>query len=95
MRSADAIVTKAGYGIITEAAANGTRILYAERENWCETPILESWIESHCVARKVSREKLSSGRFTGELMQLLARPSRPPATTNGAGQAVEAIMQLI
>ncbi|MEC8135884.1 MAG: hypothetical protein VX107_06985 [Pseudomonadota bacterium] len=95
MRSVDAIVTKAGYGSVTESAANGTRILYTEREKWCETPILEAWMDIHCTARKIASETLNSGNFAKDLSDLLASPPRRPVATNGAEEAVAAIAQLI
>jgi hypothetical protein len=95
MRSTDAIVTKAGYGSVTEAAANGTRILYTERDNWCETPILEAWMDTHCTAQKLTRESFNSGEFTKILQNLLSTPDPIPIATNGAEEAVIAITTLL
>lgn len=95
MKSADAIVTKAGYGSVTEAAANGTRILYTDRLNWCETPILEAWMTAHCTARKLPREALHSAELAHSLETLLAGPNPVPVEMTGASEAATAIATLL
>ena len=95
MRSVDAIVTKAGYGSVTEAACNGTRILYTDRTNWCETPVLEEWMKVNCTALKVAREDLQSGAFGPALATLLAVPSSPAIEITGVVEAVTALEEFL
>lgn len=95
MRSADALVTKAGYGSVTECAVNATRILYTERTNWCETPMLEAWMSEHCTARRVEREAMQAGAFGGDLKNLLAMPVKAPMAATGAGEAASVIAELL
>ena len=43
--SVDAIITKPGYGTFTEAAANGTPVLYLRRDDWPEQECLIEWLQ--------------------------------------------------
>ncbi|HAA93985.1 MAG TPA: hypothetical protein DCE33_16175 [Rhodospirillaceae bacterium] len=95
MRSSDALVTKAGYGSVTECAVNGTRILYTERTNWCETPMLEEWMAEPCTARRVEREVMQAGNFAAELEKILAIPVEPPIEPTGAAEAAAVLQELI
>ena len=38
--SVDAVITKPGYGTFTEAACNGTPVIYQRRKNWPEPDCL-------------------------------------------------------
>lgn len=95
MRSCDALVTKAGYGGVTESAVNGTRILYTERTNWCETPMLETWMAENCTARRIERDVMQSGDFGAELQELLARPISKQPVRGGVDDAVAVLTQLL
>jgi hypothetical protein len=95
MRSADAIVTKAGYGGVTESAVNATRILYTERTDWCETPMLEAWMAQHCAARRVERDKMQAGDYADDLKALLAEPTPPLLEPSGAVEAVAVLRELV
>lgn len=50
LASAELVVTKPGYGTFTEAACNGTRVLYASRGDWPEEPTLSAWL-GECDSR--------------------------------------------
>ena len=47
--SVDAIVTKPGYGTFTEAAANGTPVLYQRRDDWPEQECLIEWLQRNAA----------------------------------------------
>jgi hypothetical protein len=94
MRSCDAIVTKAGYGGVTESAVNGTRILYTERTNWCETPMLEAWMEEHCTAQRVERDVMEAGDYGADLAALLDMPAPAPPKRSGIEEAVEVLQSI-
>ncbi|MBO43151.1 MAG: hypothetical protein CMM28_05445 [Rhodospirillaceae bacterium] len=95
MRSCDALVTKAGYGGVTESAVNSTRILYTERTNWCETSILETWIAKNCTGRHIERDVMQSGDFGAVLQDLLAVPITKQPVRSGVDDAVAVLMQLL
>jgi len=45
--SADAVVTKPGYGTIVEAVCNGTAVVSMERSDWPETEHMQAWARRH------------------------------------------------
>ena len=47
IRSCDVLLTKPGYGAFTEAACNGTSVLYVARDDWPEEPWLSRWLVAH------------------------------------------------
>ncbi len=85
--SVDAVLTKPGYGIFTEAACNGTPVLYVRRDNWPEQESLIDWLQRHARCRAIEEPELHADAVSGALGELfrLAAPSVPPAT--GAEEA--------
>lgn len=88
LRSADALLTKPGYGAFTEAAFNRTPVLYVERPDWPEHRYLCRWLERHLPSRAISRRQFSQGEFGAELSWLLRQPVHPQAPTAGLEQAL-------
>jgi len=95
LASCDAVVTKTGYGTLTQAAAAGVRVLYVTRPDWPESASLEPWIETHGTALPIDGSALAAGTFGDALRQLLARPAAPPVATPGARQAADALAGLL
>lgn len=95
LASCDAVLTKTGYGTLTQAAAAGTRVLYVARPDWPESPYLESWIRASGTAQPVDREALAGGGLREPLLGLLARPAEPPIEPLGARQASDAIAEIL
>ena len=88
LASVDAVVSKPGYGTVTEAACNGTRMLYLCRGNWAEETYLVDWLQRHAVCREIKAEALAGDQFIPTLRTLLAQPAKPaPAATGGSDAA--------
>lgn len=88
LASADAVITKPGYGIFAEAACNGTPALYVRREQWLEEPYLAAWLCRHNRAGALTREQLERGDFLADLDALWRAPAPPRPTADGVRQAV-------
>jgi len=83
----DVVITKPGYGIVSECAVNQTRMLYTDRGPFREyNAILEELDQWNCAAF-ISRDRLLSGRFKEELEGLL---SRDPRTVPRSEEAIAA-----
>jgi hypothetical protein len=77
--AADAVVAKAGYGIIGDTAACGTRLLYALRAGFPEDEVLGRWLARRRGARQLEKAALAHGTWLPELDGLLDRePDEPP-----------------
>ncbi|MCK7576804.1 MAG: hypothetical protein MZV65_13625 [Chromatiales bacterium] len=79
IRSCDVLFTKPGYGAFTEAACNGTRVLYVERDDWPEEPWPSRWLLEHGNGVKIGRRQLA----TGELAEPVAGVAGPAGPAGG------------
>ncbi len=78
LASADAFITKAGYGSFAEAACNGVPVLYVPRGDWPEEPYLVAWMERHARVRALAPAALQGAGLTEALDALWRLPPRPP-----------------
>jgi hypothetical protein len=90
--ASDAVVTKPGYGIVSDAIAAGTRLVYTERGDFPEYPILVEGMQRYLPCAHVSNEDLLAGRLRGPLEDVLARPVPPPPDLSGASAAAEGLL---
>jgi predicted glycosyltransferase len=95
LRSADALITKPGYGNFVEAACNGVPVLYAPRYDWPEEDCLVEWLRRHGRCRAIAREQLQQGAFASALEELLALPPREPVAPSGIGEAAAYLSSLL
>jgi hypothetical protein len=95
LASADALVTKPGYGSITEAVCNAVPVVFVRRGAWPEEPGLITWLRARGVGVEVTREALSQGDL-GEALAgvwVALRPHAPAPT--GGDDAARAIVGLL
>jgi hypothetical protein len=87
--AADAVVTKPGYGIVSDAIAAGTPIVYTERGDFPEYPILVEGRLRHLPCAHVSGEDLRAGRLGAALDAVVGQPL-PGETPDTSGALVVA-----
>lgn len=95
LRSCDALIGKPGYGSFSEAACNGTPVLYVRRHDWPEEPYLIEWLQQHGRCREIARDQLESGDLHAALEALWDLPPRPPVAPTGISQAVDFLARLV
>ena len=80
--SVDAVLCKPGYGTFTEAACNGTAVLYLRSEDWPEQSFLIDWLQQNARCREVSAGHVDSGELAPALAALWQQPpvARPQPT---------------
>lgn len=95
VRAADIVVSKPGYGVVSECLAAGTPILYTSRGDFAEYPLLVEAIEAHLPNRFVPREEFVEGRWTHLLEELIdeERPAGPVVDCSGGEAAARAILE--
>lgn len=95
VHAADVVVTKPGYGIISEAIANDTAMLYTSRGRFPEYDVLVREMPAYLRAQFIDQDDLLAGRWAEPLERLLSS-ERPGATPdlNGARTAAEEILRL-
>jgi hypothetical protein len=87
LRSVDAVLTKPGYGTFTEAACNGTPVLYLRREDWPEQDCLIEWLKVNARCREVSEPALMAGNLHAEMRALWQQPVPSLPEPTGAAEA--------
>lgn len=85
LAACDAVITKPGYGIVSEVLAHRKRGLFLPRENFEETPVLADALRRLGCARWISREDFYAGRWKSHLDNLFSSRQRwEDVPTNGA-----------
>ncbi len=94
--AADVVVSKPGYGIVSECVANETALLYTSRGRFVEYDVLVAEMPRVLRCRYISQQDLLAGRWADAIEALLAQPApaeRP--RVDGASVAADAIMNLV
>lgn len=96
VRGADVVVTKPGYGIISEAIANHAALLYTSRGHFVEYDVLVKELPRYLRAEFIEREDLLSGNWSAALQKLLQQstPRERPALNGAEVAAKEIVKQL-
>jgi hypothetical protein len=94
--AADVVVSKPGYGIVSECVANETPLLYTSRGNFAEYEVMVAEMPRFLRCRFFEQEDLLSGNWRAAIDGLLAQPPPPerPAT-NGADTVADWILELV
>ncbi|HKY22164.1 MAG TPA: hypothetical protein VJM31_13195 [Vicinamibacterales bacterium] len=94
VRAADVVVTKPGYGIISESIANDTAILYTARGRFVEYDLLVKEMPRYLRAQYISQDDLLKGNWAPALEKLLNQPAPTEKPgLNGADVAAEEILK--
>jgi hypothetical protein len=93
---ADFVMTKPGYGMVSECLSHGTPMIYSDRGLFPEYPILVAGIKSQLSSCYMPQEDLYSGNWGPYLKELAGQPRRQPdIKTNGALMAAKRIVERI
>ncbi len=92
----DVVVTKPGYGIVSDCIANGTAVVYTSRGRFPEYDVLVEAMPYYLRCQFIEPEELLEGRWRQALDAALAQPaSSPRPATDGAQVAVTTILQML
>jgi UDP:flavonoid glycosyltransferase YjiC (YdhE family) len=94
--AADVVITKPGYGIVSECASTGTAMVYTSRGEFREYDVLVGAMSQIVRAEFISQPDLFAGRWRQALDAVVNRP-RPQVTlaTNGAEVAAKRIQSML
>jgi hypothetical protein len=95
VHAVDVVVSKPGYGIVTDAIAAGTRLVYTERGDFPEYPILVREMGPLLACEHVSNGDLLAGRIEGPVRRVLARPVPPPPDLDGASRGAARVLRFL
>jgi L-arabinokinase len=91
--AADIVVSKPGYGIVSECVANGTALLFSSRARFAEENVFRRQMPRVLRCEYIEPERLRAGDWKASIRALLDRPA-PAETmrTDGAQAAADAIL---
>jgi len=87
--AADVVISKPGYGIVSECAANGTALLYTSRGRFIEYDVFVEEMPRLLRCRFIAQDDLLAGRWDESIERLLAQ-TPPPAQPRIDGASVAA-----
>ncbi len=91
--AADVVISKPGYGIVSECIANGTPLLYTSRGHFVEYDVFVAEMPRVLRCRFMTQEDLRAGRWRAHVEALLAQAAPPEnARIDGAQVAAELIL---
>ncbi len=91
--SVDAVVSKTGYGTVTECIANSVPLIYIPRSDFAEHNALVAGMRPWGGGVEIAPEEFHAGRWGDALQSALVAPIQPDAyATNGAEVIAEQIM---
>jgi UDP:flavonoid glycosyltransferase YjiC (YdhE family) len=94
VRAVDVVVTKPGYGIISECIANDTALLYTSRGDFREYQVLVDGMQDSLRCAFIDHPDLFDGNWAPHLDALLAQPARPTPRTDGADVAADILLDI-
>ena len=96
VRAVDVVVTKPGYGIISECITNDTALLYTSRGDFREYHVLVDAMPKYLRSAFIDHADLFAGDWQPHLDRLLASPEPPgrPAV-NGADVAADMLLSFL
>lgn len=75
--AADVVVSKPGYGIVSECVANGSALLYTSRGRFVEYDLFVREMPKVLRCRFLPQKDLTAGRWADAIRELLAAPPPP------------------
>jgi L-arabinokinase len=92
----DVVITKPGYGIISDCIANDTAMLYTSRGRFAEYDVLVSEMPRYLRCRFIEMDDLREGRWRESLDAVMNAPEAPEKPrTDGAAVVAEMICDVI
>lgn len=89
----DGVITKPGYGIVADCLAHGTPMIYTERGEFPEYPILVEAMEKYLPTVYIPSQDLCAGRWEAAVNRLKCFPHCIPSLrTDGAAVCAEMIL---
>jgi L-arabinokinase len=85
MASCDAVITKPGFGVVSECVVNRKPMVYVDRDDFREYPVLEAAVQRYIASQHLPAVDLYAGRIGAALHAVWQTPW--PTETPGVGGA--------
>lgn len=90
--SADVVISKPGYGVVSECFLNGVPLIYIPRSNFAEYPVLKASIDKWGGGYQISQCDLSTCQLSDLLDSVANRVKPSRIEENGVQECVQLIM---
>jgi hypothetical protein len=81
--SAEVMVTKIGYGVVSQGLVNGTPLIYLPREDFAEFPVLEKAVQVWGHGYLLSKEDYCALKWQGVLEEVSKKERPKPVPSEG------------
>jgi L-arabinokinase len=96
VNASEVVVTKPGYGIVSEAIANDAAVLYTSRGHFPEYEVLVEEMPKYLRTAFISHDDLFNGKWESPIDKLLAQPKpKKKPETNGADVAADILLKAL
>jgi len=89
--SADCVISKLGYGVVSECMINATALIYLPRSRFVEYPVLEDAVKKWGGGVALSEEEFISINWHAALNRAVTIVNLQPPASDGAQQCAQAI----
>jgi L-arabinokinase len=94
--AAEVVVTKPGYGIVSECIANDTAILYTSRGHFPEYDVIVEEMPKYARTAFITHDDLFAGKWESAIDKLRAQPKlKKKPETNGAEVAADILLKAL
>jgi hypothetical protein len=93
--AADVVVTKPGYGIVSDCVGAGVRLVYTDRGDFPEYPIMVGEMTRYLPAVHVPNDDVREGRLGRALAEVTGLPWPEPPRTDGASVVADALLAAV
>ena len=90
--AADVVVTKPGYGIVTDCIGAGTRMVYTDRGDFPEYPILSRGMQRYIPAVYATKDDICGGRLGPALDKVMSMALPQTPRIDGAEVAADFLL---
>jgi L-arabinokinase len=92
--AADVVVTKPGYGIVTDCIGAGTGLVYTDRGDFPEYPILVEQMARWLPCAYVTHAQLAEAQIQEAVEAVRSKPLPPPPDLGGAEVVAERLLEV-
>lgn len=94
LATVDVVLTKPGFGILSECIANETPMIYVDRENFAEYPILQTAVETYLRHVHIPAADLYAGNVHRYVESVLSQPAPKDRLPRGGDKKIAELLSI-
>jgi len=93
VRAVDVVMTKPGYGIVSECIANGTALVYTSRGRFAEYDVFVGEMPRYLRCAFIDNEALLAGRWRAAIERAYHAPAPPERPATNGAETIAAMIE--